>query len=72
MATWRQIDGALKKISVGTAGLIWGVNAGDNIFLYTGENQWEQIAGSLKWVSVGADGTVFGVNANDQIFRYVV
>jgi hypothetical protein len=71
MATWRKISGALKQISVGSAGLIWGVNASDQIFRYTGENEWQQIQGGLKHVSVASDGTVFGVNANNEIFRLV-
>ena len=35
---------------------IWGVNAKNQIFTWTG-NGWRQIAGELKYVSAGSDGT---------------
>jgi Tectonin domain len=50
-------------------GNIWGVNAKNQIFTWTG-NGWRQIAGELKYVSAGSDGSVWGVNSEDEIFRW--
>jgi hypothetical protein len=50
-------------------GNIWGVNAKNQIFTWTGSG-WRQIAGELKYVSAGSDGTVWGVNSKDEIFRW--
>ena len=50
-------------------GNIWGVNAKNQIFTWTG-NGWRQTAGELNYVSAGSDGTVWGVNSKDEIFRW--
>jgi Tectonin domain len=50
-------------------GNIWGVNAKNQIFTWTGDT-WRQVAGELKNVSAGADGSVWGVNRKDEIFRW--
>ena len=65
---WEQIAGALKYISVGQDGAVWGVNAGDEIFRRDG-NAWTRIAGALKQISVGDARNVWGVNRNDEIYR---
>jgi len=73
--TWQHINGALKVVSVGEAG-VWGVNRNDEIYYRTGtynnvENNvgtgWQNVAGSLKWISSGED-IVWGVNSHDQIY----
>ena len=51
-------------------GNIWGVNAQNQIFLWTG-NGWRQVAGELKYVSASADGAVWGVNSKDEVFRWM-
>ena len=66
--SWTRIDGELKQVAVGTAGLVWGVNKNDDIFRRDGSS-WTRIDGKLKQVAVAADGTVWGVNKNDNIFR---
>jgi Tectonin domain len=68
-STWRQVPGALKWVSAGQNGAVWGVNGSDDIFRYLGNDQWQQIAGKLKQISVGNASQVWGVNANDDIFR---
>ena len=50
-------------------GNIWGVNAKNQIFTWTG-NGWRQIAGELNYVSAGSDGAVWGINSKDEIFRW--
>ena len=42
--------GTLKQISVGNSKIIWGVNAKNQIFTWTGDG-WRQVAGELKYVS---------------------
>lgn len=70
MAGWTRIPGALKQVSVGFGGEVWGVNSSDMIYRYNGNNTWTQIAGRLKHVSVGQNGVVWGVNSSDNIYRY--
>jgi virginiamycin B lyase len=50
-------------------GNIWGVNAKNQIFTWTG-NSWRQVAGELKYVSASSDGAVWGVNSKDEVFRW--
>jgi hypothetical protein len=65
------ISTTMIQVAVGSASNIWGVDAGQRIWKYTGSGtNWTQIAGSLKQVSVGADGSVWGVNSSNQIYQY--
>jgi hypothetical protein len=70
-ATWEQIPGTLKQISVGAAG-VWGVNAKNQIFKFQSRagtaGLWAPQPGSLASVATG-DNDVWGVNATGQIFR---
>jgi virginiamycin B lyase len=50
-------------------GNIWGVNAKNQIFVWTGDG-FRQVAGELKYVSASADGAVWGVNSKDQVIRW--
>jgi hypothetical protein len=68
-SAWMAIAGALKWVSVGQDGTVWGINASDEIFRRTADG-WQQVAGSLKQISVGNANQVWGVNADDEIFRW--
>ncbi|QUX26998.1 hypothetical protein KGD83_16735 [Nocardiopsis akebiae] len=72
MAYWKQISGALTRISAGSRTNMWGVNASGSIYRYTNDdaNPWVNIPGGLVDISAAADGTVWGVNANNNIYRY--
>ncbi|MFI0228218.1 tectonin domain-containing protein [Streptomyces sp. NPDC017086] len=72
MADWKQISGALVRIAVGSRTNVWGVNAGGNIYRYTGNDAspWVQVPGALSDIGAGADGTVWGVNSAGNIYRY--
>ena len=66
---WKNIDGALKWISVGADGRVWGVNSADQIWTRAGvDGTWQLIDGALKQIAVGVDGRVWGVNSADQIW----
>lgn len=66
---WKNIDGALKWISVGVDGRVWGVNKADQIWTRPGvDGAWQLIDGALKQIAVGIDGRVWGVNSADQIW----
>ncbi len=67
--TWMPVHGALKYVSVGADGTVWGVNAGDQIFRWNG-SAWDRISGQLKQVSVGNASMVWGVNSADKIYRW--
>ncbi|KAJ7804747.1 hypothetical protein B0H14DRAFT_2586692 [Mycena olivaceomarginata] len=71
MASWKQISGGLTRISAGSVSNVWGVNAGGNIFRYTGDdsNPWVQIPGALTDIGAGADGRA--LQFREPIFNYV-
>jgi len=68
-STWTQKPGALKWVSVGQDGTVWGVNSSDNIYRWNGTT-WQQIPGALKQISVGNATNVWGVNSSDNIYRW--
>ena len=55
--TWKIVDGGLKDVSVGPAG-VWGVNGADEIFYRTGTfrkpsklgNGWELVSGEYQYL----------------------
>ena len=51
--------GALKHVSVAADGTVWGVNAADKIYRWTG-SAWEQVAGALSQISAGSAAQVWG------------
>ncbi|MCK6211640.1 hypothetical protein KZX45_13910 [Georgenia sp. EYE_87] len=65
---WDSVAGALKHVSVGADGTVWGVNASDKIYRRDG-NAWTQVSGALKQISVGNAANVWGVNKDDKIYR---
>jgi virginiamycin B lyase len=68
-AGWTQMSGNLAQVSVGSATQMWGVQANQQVWQWSGSG-WTQILGQqLVDVSVGSDGTVWGVNASGQIYR---
>ena len=68
--SWQVVKGHLKHISVGADGTMWGVNANDEVWLYSGNHQWTRIPGNLKQIDVGTKQQVWGVDANNQVFRW--
>jgi virginiamycin B lyase len=70
---WKQIGGALTRISAGSRSNVWGVNSAGNIYRYTQDDArpWIQIPGGLSDIGAAADGTVWGVNSAGNIYRYL-
>lgn len=77
----QQVSTILKQVSVGSATLLWGVDAQQNIYQFTTSGTYTfgtgsgwtqtQITGKLVQVSVASDGTVWGINtAGSNIFHY--
>ncbi|HRI06404.1 MAG TPA: RICIN domain-containing protein, partial [Nannocystaceae bacterium] len=66
---WQQVPGGLKHVSAGVDGTVWGVNAADQIWQWTGGG-WQQMPGALKQISVGSASQIWGVNSNDDIWRW--
>ncbi|OJY24734.1 MAG: hypothetical protein BGO98_19080 [Myxococcales bacterium 68-20] len=60
--------GALKHVSVAADGTVWGVNAADKIYRWTG-SAWEQVAGALSQISAGSAAQVWGVNSDGKIYQ---
>merc|ERR1719318_2284393 len=77
---WKQIDGLLKVVSVGKAG-VWGVNSKDEIFYRQGTSVnpksdgtgWVKTDGRLSYIDVpfagNAEQEVWGVNSEGKIYR---
>lgn len=61
----------MTQISIGPSKNLWGVDAAQNIYHYSGSGtNWTKIQGSLVQVSVGNDGSVWGINAAGNIYHY--
>ncbi|XP_073513806.1 fish-egg lectin-like [Phyllobates terribilis] len=63
----KEIPGNLKQVDAG-AGQVYGVNSGDDIYQWMGDN-WKQIPGKLIHVTVGPGG-VWGVNRGNIIYKW--
>jgi hypothetical protein len=66
----RQIDGSLTQVSGGSASLVWGVNANEEIYRWQYDGLWTKMPGAAVNVSVASDGTVWCVNRNGSIYRW--
>lgn len=66
---WETVAGSLKHVSAGNDGAVWGVNAGDEVFRWTG-SAWDPVAGGLKHVSAGNAANILGVNRNNAIYKW--
>eukprot|EP00058_Branchiostoma_floridae_P010020 XP_002595508.1 hypothetical protein BRAFLDRAFT_69086 [Branchiostoma floridae] len=72
--SWQQLDGSLRYVSVGPAG-VWGVNCNNDIWYREGTygderavgSRWRLVSGKLKQLTVGYN-VVWGVNARDEIW----
>src|SRR5262249_30900998 len=53
---------AMKQVSTGADGTLWGVKADDSVYSYSGSS-WTQMPGALRQVSVGTRTNVWGVNS---------
>jgi len=73
---WERVQGALKQISVGEAG-VWGVNDANDIYYRQGTfgdkdtagSDWVKLPGKFKWISSG--NRVFGVSPKNEVFERV-
>ncbi|MFC9283709.1 tectonin domain-containing protein, partial [Streptomyces collinus] len=56
MADWKQINGGLTRIAVGSRTNVWGVNSAGNIYRYTNNDAspWVQVPGGLTDIGAGA------------------
>ncbi|MEZ4451215.1 MAG: Cys-every-fifth RiPP peptide CefA [Nannocystaceae bacterium] len=66
---WQQVPGGLKGIDAGVDGAVWGVNAANQVYQWTGSS-WQQMPGSLKQISVGSASQIWGVAPDDSIWRW--
>ena len=54
---WRQVEGELKQISVGSKSEVWGVNSLDRVWKLTATG-WQQMPGRMLHISVSKGGKV--------------
>lgn len=73
---WKNVDGSLKQLDVGTNAVI-GVNSNNQIWYRTGLSSsqqagtaWTQVDGSLKHVSLSPRGAIWGVNSANQVWYF--
>lgn len=64
------VPGALKQVSVGADGTVWGVNAQQQIYSYHSDPGWTNIPGALTQIAVGSGTAIWGINAQQQIYRW--
>jgi hypothetical protein len=66
--------GGLSDIGAAADGTVWGVNSGNHVFRYTGDqdssNPWKSVNGSLKRIAVGSRTNVWGVDPAGKIYKY--
>lgn len=68
-ANWKQLPGALRTVSCHGKSVVWGTNAGHDIYRWDGST-WHQVPGKLVQLDISPDGSkVWGVNAADEIFH---
>jgi len=67
--SWTKIAGALVQVASGAE--VWGVNSGDNIYKYLGNNKWQHMPGKLTNIDVSDNGNVWGVNRGQNIYRWL-
>jgi hypothetical protein len=66
---WEQIPGALRNVSIGEDGEIWGCNRGCHIYRWSG-NGWDHVHGALQMISVHNKDCVVGVNSSGDIYSW--
>jgi hypothetical protein len=64
------VPGALKQVSVGADGTVWGINAQQQIYEYHSDPGWTNIPGALTQIAVGSGAAIWGINAQQQIYRW--
>ncbi|MEW2306943.1 tectonin domain-containing protein [Streptomyces sp. NPDC006655] len=65
MADWVNIGGSLAATSAGSRTTVWGVNSGNGIYRYTGDQgttDWVGINGSLVRIDAGSRTNVGGAS----------
>ncbi|MYU19423.1 hypothetical protein GTZ78_54270, partial [Streptomyces sp. SID8361] len=70
---WINIPGGLSDIGAAADGTVWGVNSGNQIYRYTGDQgttNWVGINGSLVRIDAGSRTNVWGVDSAGAIYRY--
>ncbi|MCF6198623.1 MAG: hypothetical protein L3J67_04370 [Hyphomicrobiaceae bacterium] len=66
---WRRIDGALKHVSVGADGTVWGVQKQGKVWARRG-NKWRAVRGRVKQLDVGTAREIWSVGNNDRVYRW--
>ena len=68
---WQRVKGALKQISVGSDGDVWGVNSGNRVFRrQPRKRRWAAVPGRLKQIEVGTASEVWGVGTDNRVYRW--
>jgi len=71
---WQNWGGALKTLSIGADGTVWGTNRGDSIYWASSPGgTWTQEYGGLSQISTrgAASGMTVGVNNNASCFKWL-
>ena len=66
---WETISGGLSQIAAGFDNSVFGVNAGGQVWQWTGAT-WKLLPGGLAKVSVQSANRIAGVNGNGQVWTF--
>jgi len=71
---WTHVTGPqLTHISVGGDGVVMGVDADDNVFVYDhADNEWQSVCGSLNYIEVGSQSHIWGIGEEGTIYKAIV
>jgi hypothetical protein len=69
--SWEKVAGSFARVSVGRAGVVYGISAAKNLYKLDFEtSKWTLMPGQFQHVAVGADGTVWAIDhANARVMR---
>lgn len=73
VADWVKVADGLSAISAGSRTTVWGVNSGNQIYRYTGDQgstNWVGINGSLVRIDAGSRTNAWGVDFAGGVYRY--
>lgn len=67
---WNKSDGACREISVGNDGVVWCVNANEDIWVKRGgpNSNWTQLPGKAVKISAFNSNTVLGLNRQNEVW----
>ncbi len=68
---FQQVPGALKQLSVGANGTLWGINSSGEIYMFNSQSQsFTSVGGTLAQIAVDANGSFWGLNPGGSVYHW--